>query len=179
MESRQRKLKTKKPTKKPALSLNVPEPPSHLTVKDIMLLASITQPRVSQLEKAGILKRDYTGEFPFAQTVKALVLYYKSMNTDSANNRLWAARADLAEIKVQDMRKRLLRRDEILYAMNVMLDIIAKTLNAMQEPLAVSLENKPPDVAVEIMRDYVNKALYDMSATIENEFGGNQPAKNS
>ena len=159
------------------LSLKVPVPPSHLTVKDIMLLASITQPRVSQLEKAGILKRDHTGEFPFAQTVKALVLYYKDMNADSANNRLWTARAELAEMKAQDMKKRLLRRDHVQYAMSVILDIITKTLDAMRAPLAASLANKAPDVATEIMRDYVNKALYDMSTAIETEFGDDQPTK--
>ena len=171
MEFKQRKLKTKKPTKKPALSLNVPEPPSHLTVKDIMLLASITQPRVSQLEKAGILKRDYTGEFPFAQTVKALVLYYKSMNADSANNRLWNARADLAEIKVQDMRKRLLRRDHVRYAMKRTAEIVTEEIQKAPEELAPKLDPENPEAVAKIIRNYCEKILHDMRMNTEAEFG--------
>jgi hypothetical protein len=171
MESKQRKLKTKKPTKKPVLSLKVPVPPSHLTVKDIMLLASITQPRVSQLEKAGILKRDHTGEFPFAQTVKALVLYYKDMNADSANNRLWTARAELAEMKAQDMRKRLLRREAVAYAMKRTAEIVTEEIQKAPEELAPKLDPEKPDTMAKIIRTYCEKILHDMRMNTEAEFG--------
>lgn len=167
-------LKTQRNTR---TSENVPEVPSHLTGNDVCLLANLTPGRVSQLKKQGILKTDSTGEYPFVKTVKALIMYYKDKTTGSANNRLWAAKADLAEMKVKEMKKLLLRREAVEYGLSKMTSIIAEQLNEMPEALAPLIANKDADTNAEIVRNYVAKILNNMRTAIETEFGGNQPPK--
>lgn len=150
--------------------LSAPGIPTHLTYKEIMLLADITQPRVSQLTKEGVLKRDSTGEYPFIKTTKALILYYKNMNTGSAVNRLKAAKADLAEMKAKEQKRLLLKREEVEFAMSKMISIIAEQLNDMPEALAPLTANKDADTNAETLREYATKILDTARKNIETEF---------
>ncbi len=160
-----------KPQKQTGNSENVPEIPSHLTGNDVCLLADLTPGRVSQLTKAGVLRRDSTGEFPFIPTAKALIEYYKTMNDGSVNNRYWTARAELAEMKVQDMRKRLLRRDHVRYAMKRIAEIVTEEIQKAPEELAPKLDPEKPDTMAKIIRTYCEKILHDMRMNTEAEFG--------
>ena len=147
------------------------EIPSHLNYKDVMLLAEITHARVSQMQKEGIIKRDSTGEFPLVKTVKALIMYYKNMNTGSAVNRYKAAKADLAEMKAKEAKKLLLRREEVEFGIGKMLSIITEKLNDMPEVLAGLVAGKDIEDCAETIRNYVAEALGAMRSNIKAEFG--------
>ena len=144
--------------------------PSHLTGNDICLLADLTSGRVSQLKKEGILKTDSTGEYPFVKTAKALILYYKNMNTGSAVKRYKAAKADLAEMKAKEQKRLLLKREEVEFAMSKMISIIAEQLNDMPEALAPLTANKDADTNAETLREYATKILDTARKNIETEF---------
>lgn len=120
--------------------------------------------------KEGILKRDSTGRFPFIKTAKALIMYYKNMNTGSAVNRLKAAKADLAEMKAKEQKRLLLKREEVEFAMSKMISIIAEQLNDMPEALAPLTANKDADTNAETLREYATKILDTARKNIETEF---------
>lgn len=152
---------------------DVPEAPSHLTAQDVSLLAEITPRRVYQLTKTGVLKRDRTGEYPFIPTVKALIEYYKDKNEGSDNNRYLTARAELMEAKVEETRKRFLRREEVLFGIERVLSIIATEINKMPEEIAgqIALKGaKEQDEVAEVMRECVAKSLDTMRTNVETEF---------
>lgn len=162
-----------KPQKQTGNSENVPEIPSHLTGNDVCLLADLTPGRVSQLTKAGVLRRDSTGEFPFIPTAKALIHYYKDMNDGSVNNRYWTARAELMEAKVEEAKKQLLRRDEMLFGVNRIYSIVAAEVDKMPEEIArqIALKGaKDQDEVAEVMRECVAKSLDTMRTNVETEF---------
>ena len=142
-----------------------------MTGNDICLLADLTPGRVSQLKKEGILKTDSTGEYPFVKTAKALILYYKNMNTGSAVNRYKAAKADLAEMKAKEQKKLLLRREVVEYGLNKTYSIVTEQLNDMPEALATLISPKEADRIAEIIRTYVTKILETIQKNIEAEFG--------
>ena len=165
-------LETKSASKseKPSLHESAPEAPTHLTVQDICLLVEITQARVSQLKKEGILKTDSTGEFPFIKTVKAIIMYYKNMNTGSAVNRYKAAKADLAEMKAKEQKKLLLRREAVEFGLTKVVSIVTEQLNDMPEALASLISPKEADTVAETIRGYAAKILENMRKNIESEF---------
>lgn len=145
--------------------------PTHLNYKDVMLLADITQQRVSQMQKEGIIKRDSTGEFPLVKTVKALIMYYKNMNTGSAVNRYKAAKAELAEMKVKEAKKLLLRREAMEYGINKIASIVTEKANDAPEVLATLVAMKDVEECAETIRTYMAQMLGAMRANIDAEFG--------
>lgn len=152
---------------------DVPEAPSHLTAQDVSLLAEITPRRVYQLTKTGVLKRDRTGEYPTIPTIKALIEYYKDKNEGSDNNRYLTARAELMEAKVEEAKKQLLRRDEMLYGVNRIYSIVAAEVDKMPEEIArqIALKGaKEQDEVAEVMRECVAKSLNTMRTNVETEF---------
>ena len=180
MKQKQTESKSKKTSGKNSLNKTVKPSlpktqevgiPSHLTGNDICLLADLTSGRVSQLKKEGILKTDSTGEYPFVKTVKALIMYYKNMNTGSAVNRYKAAKADLAEMKAKEQKKLLLRREVVEYGLNKTYSIVTEQLNDMPEALATLISPKEADRIAEIIRTYVTKILETIQKNIEAEFG--------
>jgi hypothetical protein len=152
---------------------DVPEIPSHLTAQDVSLLAEITPRRVYQLTNEGVLKRDSTGEYPFIPTVKALIEYYRAKNEGSDNKRYWTARAELMEAKVEETRKRFLRREEVLFGVNRIYSIVAAEVDKMPEEIArqIALKGaKDQDEVAEVMRECVAKSLNTMRTNVETEF---------
>jgi hypothetical protein len=152
---------------------DVPEVPSHLTAQDVSLLAEITPRRVYQLTNEGVLKRDSTGEYPFIPTAKALIEYYRAKNEGSDNNRYLTARAELMEAKVEEAKKRFLRRDEVLFGVNRIYSIVAAEVDKMPEEIAGQIAAKgakDQDEVAEVMRECVIKSLGTISANIGAEF---------
>jgi hypothetical protein len=82
---------------------------SKATTAEVALLAAITPSRLSQLERAGVVKRSGRDQWLLAETLNKLFADARSRNeaTSSARQRFEEARAAREELKLAESRRKL------------------------------------------------------------------------
>jgi phage terminase Nu1 subunit (DNA packaging protein) len=140
----------------------------------IAKLLDLTERRVNQLAKDGVLPKSERGRYELVPVVRAYIRFLreKTVNTDVGADdyaahraRLTSAKADMAEMEREQMKSNLIPADDVADAWDAMVsNMRAKLLSIPTKSATQTFAAKNVTEAKSILKDAVNDALKELAA---------------
>jgi phage terminase Nu1 subunit (DNA packaging protein) len=140
----------------------------------IAKLLDLTERRVNQLAKDGVLPKSARGRYELVPVVRAYIRFLreKTVNTDVGADdyaahraRLTSAKADMAEMEREQMKSNLIPADDVADAWDAMVsNMRAKLLSIPTKSATQTFAAKNVTEAKSILKDAVNDALKELAA---------------
>ena len=137
-------------------------------------LLDLTERRVNQLVKEGVLPRAARGRYELVPVVRAYISYLrdKAVNTDvgvfdypAHRARLTSAKADMAEMEREQMKDNLIPADDVADAWDAMAsNMRAKLLSIPTKSATQVFAAKNQTEAKKILKEAINDALQELAA---------------
>ena len=139
---------------------------------------NLTDRRIQQLVKEGLLRRHERGRYPFLSNVKAYVVSLQQradgggtvIDLEDARKRKLGAEARLAEIELQKAEEEIISVDAHSEVIGKIADVVRGRLTAIPSKTApaLALENKQT-VCKEIVEHEIRECLQEVSRTISDD----------
>lgn len=139
---------------------------------------NLSDRRIQQLMKEGVLERHEKGRYPFLSNVKAYVVYLQAradgggtvIDLEDARKRKLGAEARLAEIELQKAEEEIISVDAHSEVIGKIADVVRGRLTAIPSKTApaLALENKQT-VCKEIVEHEIRECLQEVSRTISDD----------
>lgn len=143
-------------------------------VSTIAKLFDLTERRVQQLTKEGVIPKSSRGKYELVPTVKGYINYLKGKsgldgesitNIASERARLIKMQADKLAMELEEEKGRLLDASEVEAAWNNIVTRCRSVLLRIPSKLALQLSVASPQEAEHIMKKAINDALLELSQT--------------
>lgn len=117
-------------------------------LKTIARVCNITERRVNQLVKEGVMPRHERGRYPFIRCVTGYIQYlqarvdgsgFKSPDIEESKNRKLAAEAEMAELELAKGRREVMTIADHFKVVNILFDLLRTSLLALPTRLAPNL----------------------------------------
>jgi phage terminase Nu1 subunit (DNA packaging protein) len=149
--------------------------------KTIASLLDITERRVGQLVKEGIIPKTDRGRYQLFPVVQGYIKFLRErklgkavVSLDEARQRKLAAEAEMAEIELAKARADVVRVEDVARQWENILGDVRTRFLALPSKLApvIAVENKQA-IVKEMIEDGINTALGQLSAGISDDARGN------
>jgi len=144
-------------------------------VSTIAKLFDLTERRVQQLTKEGVIPKSSRGKYELVPTVKGYINYLKgksgldgcgaTINIANERARLIKMQADKLAMELEEEKGRLLDASEVEDAWNNIVTRCRSALLRIPSKLALQLSVASPQEAEHIMKKAINDALLELSQT--------------
>lgn len=143
-----------------------------VNVKELAKLLNVTQRRVQQLAKDGVIPKATRGEYPLLPCVEGYIAFLQetSKKIGGDNKDLMAtrlryenARADMAELELSEKMGEIIKQDDIKDIITVMLSNFSAKMLALPSAIASQGTGLPQAELLELAKNKVHEALNELS----------------